>query len=132
MHSKVGIDSEKVEYARSLARNIAKDVQCFVDNYTTIAVERTIARLLGIDGINDYGVPYPNVIVDHLQSKGILADGVMYWMGNAMLESGYSPHQIVEMIEVGKFDMSAIHTHTLEDIEKVLKPYIDSSVARIR
>jgi hypothetical protein len=38
MKSKVGISSEKVEYARSLARNIAKDVQDFVDNYTTVAV----------------------------------------------------------------------------------------------
>ena len=57
MHSKVGIDCNKVEYARSLARNIAKDVQSFVDNYTTVAVERTIARLLGIDDVNGDGVP---------------------------------------------------------------------------
>ena len=132
MHSKVGIDSEKVEYARSLARNIAKDVQCFVDNYTTIAVERTIARLLGIDGINDYGVPYPNVIVDHLQSKGILADGVMYWMGNAMIETGCSPQDIAEMTEEDRFDMSVIHRHTQEERENVLRPYIDASVSRIR
>ena len=132
MQSKVGISSEKVEYARSLARNIAKDVQDFVDNYTTVAVERTIARLLGMDGVNDNGVPYPNVIVDDLQSKGILADGVMYLMGNAMLESGCSPQKIVEMIEAGKFDMSVVHTHTLEDIENVLKPYIEASVAKIR
>ena len=132
MHSKVGIDSKKVEYARSLARNIARDVQCFVDNYTTVAVERTIARLLGIDGVNDDGVPYPNVIVDHLQSKGILADGVMCWMGNAMIETGCSPQEIVEMTEEDRFDMSVIPWHTQEERENVLKPYIDASVSKIR
>jgi beta-lysine 5,6-aminomutase alpha subunit len=132
MHSKVGIDSEKVEYARSLARNIARDVQGFVDNYTTVAVERTIARLLGIDGINDDGVPYPNVIVDYLQSKGILADGVMYWMGNAMIETGCSPQEIVEMTEEDRFNMSVIPRHTQEERENVLKPYIDASVSKIR
>lgn len=132
MHSKVGIDTKKVDYARSLARNIAKDVQRYVDDYTTVAVERTIARLLGIDGVNDDGVPYPNVIVNHLQSKGILADGVMYWMGNAMIETGWSPQEIVEMTEEGRFDMSVIHWHTQEERENVLRPYIDASVSTIR
>lgn len=132
MHSRVGIDSRKVEYARSLARNIARDVQGFVDNYTTVAVERTIARLLGIDGVNDDGVPYPNVVVDYLQSKGILADGVMYWMGNAMIETGCSPQEIVEMTEEDRFDMSVIQRHTQTERNNVLKPYIDASVSKIR
>lgn len=132
MHSKVGIDREKVVYARSLAKNIAQDVQSFVGNYTTVAVERTIARLLGMDGVNGDGVPYPNVIVDHLQSKGILADGLMYWMGNSMIETGNSPQKIVEMIEEGRFDMSSIQRHTHAEREIVLKPYIDASVSKIR
>ena len=48
--SKLGIDFKRVEYAKSLARKIAVDVQNFADNYTTVAVERTISRILGIDG----------------------------------------------------------------------------------
>ena len=131
MHSKIGIDREKVEYARSLAKNIARDVQSFVDNYTTVAVERTIARLLGIDGVNSDGVPYPNVIVDHMQGKGVLADGLIYWMGNSMIETGRSPQEIAEMVEEGRFDMSSIHRHTQEERENVVKPYIDASVTKI-
>ena len=40
--SKLGLDFEKVEYARGLAKGIAEDVQSFVEQYTTVAVERTL------------------------------------------------------------------------------------------
>ena len=132
MQSKVGISSEKVEYARSLARNIAKDVQYFVDGYTTVAVERTIARLLGVDGVDDNGVPYPNVAVDYLQRKGVLADGVIFWMGNAMIETGLTPQDIAEKIGEDDFDISKIKVYSQEERDSILKPYIDSSVSKIR
>ena len=80
--SKVGLDFEKVEYARGLARKIADGVQDFVGNYTTVAVERTLCRLLGIDGIDANEVPLPNVVVDELKSKGVLGQGVMFFMEN--------------------------------------------------
>lgn len=132
MHSKVGISTEKVEYARSLAKNIAKEVQSFVDNYTTVAVERTVARLLGIDGVDDNGVPYPNVIVDYLQSKGVLADGVMFWVGNAIIETGLSPQEIAELIADDKFDISTIRIYTQDRREDVLRPFVNASITKIR
>ena len=49
MNSKLGLDSKKVAYARQLAAGVAADVQNFVDGYTTVAVERTLCRLLGIE-----------------------------------------------------------------------------------
>lgn len=52
MESKLGLDFQKVEYARGLAKGIAEDVQSFVEQYTTVAVERTLCRLMGIDGID--------------------------------------------------------------------------------
>ncbi|MBQ1694321.1 MAG: D-lysine 5,6-aminomutase subunit alpha, partial [Bacteroidales bacterium] len=85
--SKVGLDFEKVEYARGKAREIANQVQDFVENYTTVAVERTLCRLLGIDGIDSNDVPLPNVVVEELKSKGVLNQGVMFYIGNAMVET---------------------------------------------
>ena len=49
--SKLGLDFKKIEYAKSIARNISNDVQTFVDSYSTVAVERTLCRLMGIDGV---------------------------------------------------------------------------------
>ena len=81
MGSKLNLDFKLVEQARAHASRVADDVQRFIDGCTTVAVERTVCRLLGIDGVsggsapdttgeNELGVPLPNVVVDHLQEKG--------------------------------------------------------------
>ena len=62
--SKVGLDFQKVEHARGVARKIADQVQDFVGNYTTVAVERTICRGLGIDCIDANEVPLSQVMND--------------------------------------------------------------------
>ena len=66
MKSKLGIDFDKVGHAREMARKIADQVQDFVDGYTTVAVERTLCRLLGIDGVDVHAVTLPNILVDEL------------------------------------------------------------------
>ena len=70
--SKLGLDFEKVKHAKEVARRIADDVQHFVEGYSTVAVERTLCRLLGIDGIDANEVPLPNVLVNSLKEKGVL------------------------------------------------------------
>ena len=66
MKSKLGLDQALVEKARASAARVAEDTQRFIDRHTTVAVERTVCRLLGIDGVNDVGLPLPNAVVDHL------------------------------------------------------------------
>ena len=91
MKSKLGIDFNKVEHARGVARKIADQVQNFVNGYTTVAVERTLCRLLGIDGVDANAVPLPNVLVDDLKEKNVLGEGVLFFIGNAVVETGLTP-----------------------------------------
>ena len=70
--SKLGLDFQKVKHAKELAGKIADDVQNFVDQYTTVTVERTLCRLIGIDGVDANDVPLPNVVVNQLQENGVL------------------------------------------------------------
>ncbi len=130
--SKVGLDFQKVEYARGVARNIANQVQDFVGNYTTVAVERTICRLLGIDGVDANEVPLPNVVVDDLKSKGVLNQGVMFLVGNAVAETGKTPQQVAEAISAGSLDISKLPVHKVEEINKALQPFVDNAISRIR
>ena len=130
--SKVGLDFEKVEYARGIAKKIADQVQDFVGNYTTVAVERTLCRLLGIDGIDSNEVPLPNVVVDELKSKGVLSQGVMFFMGNAVIETGLAPQTIAEQISEGKLDITKLPVHPRAEIEKALQPTINATIERIR
>lgn len=130
--SKLGLDFNKVAKARGMAKSIAEDVQNFAEGYTTVAVERTICRLLGIDGVDIDEVPLPNVVVDHLKASGILKEGVMYFLGNAMLETGLTPQEIAEKIAVGELDLGKITQHSKEEARKIIEPIVDASVERIR
>ncbi|MBQ0024504.1 MAG: lysine 5,6-aminomutase subunit alpha [Bacteroidales bacterium] len=130
--SKIGLDFGKVEKARSLARGIAEDVQSFVEARTTVAVERTLARLLGIDGVDANGVPLPNVVVDHLKEKGLLPQGTVFCIGNAMIQTGKTPQEIAEALSEGKLDVSKLPVSDEASVNKIIQPLIDNSVERIR
>jgi len=121
-----------VAKARQIAGNIAADMQKFVNRYTTVAVERTLCRLMGIDGIDKNDAPLPNVVVDALMKEGVLGEGVLYYLGNAVAETGKTPQQIAEMVAEGTYDLSKAKTHTNAEINEALKPYIDSSLERIK
>ena len=132
MKSKIGLDKKLVDQARSSAARVAADTQQFIDLHTTVAVERTVCRLLGIDGINAVEVPMPNVVVDHLLAKNILADGAALRLGNAMTELGLRPQEIAEGIDRGEIDLAALPMHAEEEIRAALKPVVESTMDRIR
>lgn len=129
--SKVGIDFKKVAYARELSKKISDEVQEFVSNYTTVAVERTLARLVGIDGINENAVPLPNVIIEELSNKGVLGKGILFFLGNAINQTGLSPQEIAEKVSLNDIDITSYPYCSTADIYKALKPYIDSSISKI-
>ena len=132
MQSKLGLDFKKVEHAKSLAKEIANEVQAFVESKTTVAVERTLCRLMGIDGVDENQVPLPNVIVDDLKSKGVLGEGVLFYIANAMVSTGLSAQEVAEKVAAGTLDLTKIEVADKAAIEAALQPVVDSSIAKIR
>lgn len=132
MNSKLGLDFKKVEASKNIAANIAQDVQKFVNNYTTVAVERTLCRLIGIDGIDSNDVPLPNVVVNQLVDNGVLNQGVLFYIGNAILETAKDPQKIAESIAIGELDITKLKINAKDKIEKVICPYIDKCIERIK
>ncbi len=131
MESKLNLNTELVDKARASARRIAEDTQGFIDLHTTVTVERTVCRLLGIDGVNELEVPLPNVVVDHLVDKGLLAGGAAYYIGNAVAETGMDPQQIAEAIDAGSLDLSAVAAHSIDEIRNAIMPIANATVERI-
>ena len=132
LESKLNLDFDLVAQARQHASRVADDTQRFIDGYTTVAVERTICRLLGIDGVDESDVPLPNVVVEHLMDKGALAQGAAFWLGNAMLETGKDPQAIAEDIAGGKLDLTALSAHDEAAIHDVIAPIVTDALARIK
>ena len=130
--SKLGINFTDVEHARSLARGIAQDVQSFVKDYSTVAVERTLCRLVGIDNVDADGVPLPNVVVEDLRNKNALENGVLFYLANAIAATGLSPQEIVEKIATEGLDITTFPFLSAPKLEEALKPYIQDSIKRIK
>ena len=132
MQSKLGLDFKKVEHAKQLAKEIANEVQAFVESKTTVAVERTLCRLMGIDGVDENQVPLPNVIVDDLKSKGVLGEGVLFYIANAMVNTGLSAQEVAEKVAAGTLDLTKIEVADKAAIDAVLQPVVETSIAKIR
>lgn len=131
MQSKLGIDFRKVRYARDIAGEIAAGVQRFADDYTTVSVERTLCRLVGIDNVDDTGAPFPNVLVDEIKNKNVLEHGILFFLGNAILETGESPQQIAERVASEKTDITAFPFHSKKEIARALQPFVNESIRQI-
>ena len=131
MKSKLNLDPKVVDSARAHAAHIAHDMQEFIDRHTTVSTERTILRLLGVDGVDDVDNPLPNVVVDQIKEAGALPTGVAYLIGNAVVQTGKTPQEIAEEMSAGKLDITKLPTCTMEEAEEALKPFIKATFDRI-
>ncbi len=130
--SKLNLDQSIIDKARESASYIAKDVQSFIDLHTTVAVERTIARLMGIDGVDEFGTPLPNILVDSIKEKGGLNTGVAFFLGNAMLNTGLNPQDIAEKIAAGELDITKLPVKSTEEIQAKVNEYAKAMTERVR
>ncbi|MGL4383274.1 MAG: lysine 5,6-aminomutase subunit alpha TIM-barrel domain-containing protein, partial [Bacilli bacterium] len=130
--AKININEQVVLKARTYALDIANDVQSFIDLNTTVATERSIARLLGIDGVSKEGIPYPNVIVDHLKENGVLGKGVCLYLGNAMYTYNCSALEVVQKIDLENVNICKLPFNDLEAIKELINEQALMSVNKIK
>jgi beta-lysine 5,6-aminomutase alpha subunit len=81
------VDPADVARARALARAAALEVQAFIDRHTTVAIERTVLRLLGVGGAGSRGAPLANLMVDRLRDANVLGKGAAFWLARALRHS---------------------------------------------
>ncbi len=129
--SKLGLNQELIDKARTSAHNVALDVQAFIDEHTTVAVERTVCRLLGIDGVNEVEVPLPNVVVDHLSQKQALSGGAAFYIGNAIANLHISPQEIAEKVNAGELDLTKLPVCPDGEIRAAIAPLAKNMTERI-
>jgi len=107
--SKLELDPGVIASCRQAAIHIAGQVAEEIAGTTTVSVERTLARLLGVDGAGALDAPLPNALVDHVRDHGELGRGIAYWLGNALLDDETrSPQQIAQAVDAGELDLCAL------------------------
>ncbi len=126
------LDWKKIEKAREAASAIAGQVTDHLAPCTTVAVERAVCRLYGIDGVDAFDVPLANLLIDHLRSRGVLEQGASYWLAQAALSTGLAPAALAEAVAAGSLDLTAHEKHDAFACELWAKKEADTALSRIR
>ena len=132
MKSKLNLDFDLVEKARQYARGIASDTQRFIEKHTSVTIERTCARLLGIDGVDDNGVPLPNVVVDSIKNANGLSLGLSVYLGNAIIQTGKTPQQIAEAVSKKELDITKLKMADMFEIKAKIDEIASKTVEKIK
>lgn len=130
--SKLNLDPVRIDNSRNAAKQIAEDVQEFIDKHTTTSTERAVARLLGIDGVDEISKPLPNVLIDNIKDGGGLEQGAAYWIGNGVVQRGDTPQEIAEKISRGELDITRISTGSEEKIQDTIYELAQETVDKIK
>lgn len=115
------LNTKKVARCRQIAREIGKEVAGVVNTNSTVGTERAVLRLLGFnEALNHEGLLFPvsNFIVDQCKKKGRLHEGVLYWVANAMIESGNSAVELQARVLKREIDIGEV---AAQDSAKVVK-----------
>lgn len=132
MRSKLDLDGGLVESCRGAAAQIAAQVAEETAGKTTVAVERTVARLLGIDGVDANDVPLPNALVDHVAAFDGLGRGVAFWIGNACAHDGRSATAVADAVGDGALELSEVPLAPREAIERAVADAHAATLATMR
>ena len=130
--SKLNLDFKLAEEARNSAKNIAINIQEFIEQHTTVTVERTILRLIGVDGVDEIDRPLPNIVVEKLKNQGKLSLGISYFMGNAMAYTGKSAQEIAELVSKEELDLFTIPTQDFDKVQEKINGIAIESVKKIK
>jgi beta-lysine 5,6-aminomutase alpha subunit len=129
--SKLGLDPGLVAACRDAATEIAAGVGEEIGGKTTVSVERTVLRLLGLEGADDSDIPLANGVVDHVLAEGKLARGVGYWIGNALLQTELDLEQIARATVRGDLDLCGLPLAEEETIHRHVAGLCEERIGRI-
>jgi beta-lysine 5,6-aminomutase alpha subunit len=82
------LDDRQIERSRRAAGNIADSVLKFAKKHSTVAIERAVLRLMGVEGADADGVPLVNRVVDMALKEGLLGQGIAVFFGNCLRTIG--------------------------------------------
>jgi beta-lysine 5,6-aminomutase alpha subunit len=132
MRSKLGLDAGLVRSCRAAAARVAAQVAEATSGRTTVAVERTVARMLGVDGVDPHDVPLPNALVDHVADFDGIPRGVAAWVGNAMVQTDRSAPEVAAAVGAGELSLGELPWAEREAVERAVADAHETTLAAMR
>jgi beta-lysine 5,6-aminomutase alpha subunit len=123
--NKLQLNQKIIDSSRTYAKVIAKDVQNYIDQHSTVSVERTVLRLLGIDGVDHLDVPLVNRMVDDVLEHGDIKKGISIYIASSLKNYEMTMDEFVKAYKENKVSMIVDNLVSLDDMHQILKPYYD-------
>jgi beta-lysine 5,6-aminomutase alpha subunit len=131
MIDRLTIDRRVVLECRDLARQITADLMGYIRSHITDSVERSVVRLLGIDGADTSGTPYPNIFVEAAARERNLAEGAAGFLADVMLLTGLDPTEAARAVAKKELSEKQVPRAEKETREAILKPLVDGAMRLI-
>lgn len=129
---KLKLRLDLINRARTAAQEIASSFDWLFAEYSSVTIERTILRLLGIDGATKDRKPLPNLVINDLKSHSALGKGAAWWVANAAIAYDKTPQQIAEIVAHGDNQLSKVKSQSPDKIRKLLDTCSDKSLSHIK
>ncbi len=128
------LNQQSLIECRRLASEIVAKVKPTIDANTTVSIERSVLRLIGVEGAVDRGgqkYPYANVIVDQLRSGHVLSRGALFWFVNGMIQTGLDVNELAKKICDENIKLTELTHAPLADIKKKSQELCEQAVAKL-
>ncbi len=129
--NKLNLDSTQINDCRDLASEIADQVQSFINEHSTVSVERSVLRLLGVDGVDELGIPLPNRIIEDIKKYGEIELGASIYLASALKEYDGNLAKFLHHYSLSSDSICDYPLVKKEEAIKILQPYIDEHLNRI-
>lgn len=129
--NKLQLNPNTIQEARMFAKQIAEEVQVFIDQHSTVAVERSVCRMLGMDGVDEEGMVLANLTVEAAQASFGLEKGISTYLASSLhfyccdLPTWINGF-IKEEMELKDLPLSK------KEITEILKPYFNPVLEKIK
>lgn len=130
----LSLDLQAIKRCRDLATRIADSIGSLLTSHSTIAIERAVLRLLGVNGAvmrSRQLFPEVNIIVEDLQRKGVLDRGALFWFVNAMLQKRLSAAELGAAAASGKLNIAELPVADGSEIAEYANRLCQEAVARL-
>ena len=124
------IDDDAPTRCRALASAIVEPVLHFIAAHSTLAVERAVARLLGVGGTLYGDIPTANVLIDELPPP-LLACGSATAIAAALVSGAANLDEAVSMLIAGQISLTQANAIPRSTLAQALDPYVKQAVNRI-
>src|SRR5947209_4627878 len=117
------LDQALIDEARALASHIVAPVIDYIGMHTTVAIERTTLRLVGVDGVDEEDVPLPNRAVE--SALPLLPGGILRPFVATMLQNNLDVQATAAALGRGELSLHEVRT------ENEFLATVDSEATRL-